>query len=147
MKKLLAQRGAPRADGRSASPEPVDISAGPSAKSSASTAQNLPPTMTRRQLLAFDGSRPTEPLLIAIDGKIFDVSSAKRHYAAGETYHSLLGHEAGWALVSGDLSEKALTEDNVSALRERLDTQQIADLEHWVAYFNKRYPQVSRLLE
>lgn len=147
MKKLLAQRGAPRADGRAAHPETVHISAAPSAEPKLTNSQKLPATMSREQLLAFDGREATQPMLLAVDGKIFDVSSAKRHYAAGETYHCLLGRDASWALVSGDLSDNALREHNVRALRERLDAQQIADLEHWAAFFANNYPHVSRLVE
>ncbi|KAI0558678.1 Cytochrome b5-like Heme/Steroid binding [Gracilaria domingensis] len=142
MRKLLANHGTPRADGRIARPATAELQL---TRGDAKVEQ-APKEMSREQLRRYDGRDASLPVLLAVDGQVFDVSSAKRHYGPGETYHCLIGRDASWALVSGDLSEKALR-DCDAHLKDRLDKKQLSDLKHWAEFFAKNYPRVSTLVD
>ncbi|TFY81480.1 hypothetical protein EWM64_g2541 [Hericium alpestre] len=49
---------------------------------------------SERQLASFDGSDPHRPLYIAIDGDVYDVSSNRRVYGPGGSYHIMAGKDA-----------------------------------------------------
>lgn len=61
------------------------------------------------QLKTYDGSDENKPILIAIDGVLYDVSSGSRFYDEGEVYHFLAGTDATEALEwvgTGIITEK-----------------------------------------
>lgn len=141
MKKLLDSKGYPRADGTVARPEPRG------SKSAHSDDRNRKVElrhMTTDQLAAHDGSNPSKPIYLSIAGKIFDVSSAKRHYGRGETYNCLTGRDATYAFVSGDLTDRGLNEATPADL-QNLTKDQRADIDKWVEFFVKTYPEVGIL--
>ncbi|CAN8068300.1 unnamed protein product [Agarophyton chilense] len=142
MRKLLANRGAPRADGRIARPATAESQL---SRPNGGTIQP-PEELSREELKQYNGRDVRLPVLLAVDGEVFDVSHAKRHYGPGETYHCLVGRDASWALVSGDLSEEALRECDLH-LQDRMDEAQRADLKHWRGFFSKNYKRVARLVD
>lgn len=141
MKKLLDSKGSPRADGTVARAEHIGNSVNEEIE------QHIPTemlSMTTVELSSFDGSDPTKPIYISLAGKIFDVSSAKRHYKKGETYNCLTGRDATYAFVSGDLTGEALDNSSKTDL-QHLTKDQEHDLNKWVSYFTETYPEVGSL--
>lgn len=73
-----------------------ESSAEPSAAASGSGKQDL----TDADLKAYDGSDPDKPLYLAIDGRIFDVSSGRHFYGPGGHYGHFAGRDASRAWVT-----------------------------------------------
>lgn len=42
----------------------------------------------------YNGTNPDLPILMAVDGKVYDVSSGERFYAPGKSYAYLAGKDA-----------------------------------------------------
>lgn len=61
-----------------------------------------PKQYTDADLRAYDGSDPdlTKPILLAINGTIYDVSAGRRHYGPGGSYHFFAGADASRAFVT-----------------------------------------------
>lgn len=144
MRKLIERKGYPRADGR------IARAASPQEKSS----ESLPPKqraqsnllrLTRRQLHAFRGryGEDITPIYISIAGRIFDVSSARRHYGFGETYNILSGTDASHALLTGSLSSN----NDVPFDMTQLSEEDRNTLDKWVTFFSKSYEQVGILVD
>ncbi|CAD6503758.1 BgTH12-05503 [Blumeria graminis f. sp. triticale] len=51
-------------------------------------------------LKAFNGTDPSKPILLAINGTIYDVSPGRRFYGPGGSYHFFSGRDASRAFVS-----------------------------------------------
>lgn len=145
MKKLLEAKGAPRADGRIARPEP-EQSGNPTHPAEAINPLLEPRRMTLEQLAQYGGEDQNKPIYLSIAGRIFDVSSASRHYRKGETYNCLTGKDATYAFVSGDLSDSGLQNSSTIDLKN-LENSQQEDLDKWVGFFAKTYPEVGELTD
>lgn len=61
--------------------------------------------LTTEELAAFDGTDPTRPIYLAINGTIYDVSSNARTYGPGGPYHFFAGTDASRAYVTGCFAE------------------------------------------
>lgn len=144
MKKLLDAKGSPRADGTIARPEPKTPTAATPLCADKEDTEKV--RLTSGQLEQFDGSDPNKPLYLSLAGKVFDVSSAKRHYRKGETYNCLTGRDATYAFVSGNLTESGLANAHRTDLMNLTKDQQ-ADLDKWVGFFAKTYPEVGVLVD
>lgn len=61
-----------------------------------------PKQYTDADLKAYDGSDPdpNKPILLAINGTIYDVSAGRRHYGPGGSYHFFAGADASRAFVT-----------------------------------------------
>jgi predicted heme/steroid binding protein len=73
-------------------------------------ATNTPPQtgpvyLTPTELLAYDGTDPTKPIYLAINGSIYDVSANARTYGPGGSYHYFAGCDAARAYVTGCFAE------------------------------------------
>ncbi|PHT98798.1 Membrane steroid-binding protein 2 [Capsicum chinense] len=55
--------------------------------------------MTKEELRAYNGSDSEKPLLMAIKGKIYDVSTSKMFYGPGGSYAMFAGRDASRALA------------------------------------------------
>uniref|UniRef100_A0A7S0ZDH5 Cytochrome b5 heme-binding domain-containing protein n=1 Tax=Timspurckia oligopyrenoides TaxID=708627 RepID=A0A7S0ZDH5_9RHOD len=155
-KKLLQQKGMPRADGTVAIESESDgKSLSYSDRKNVSKTESVAlteKTMTREELSQFDGSDVNKALLLSIKGRVYDVSSARKHYRKGETYNCLTGRDSTWAFVSGKLDLQDYSEitslesirDNSAAI-ESLSESQADDLNHWVEFFDSQYPFIATL--
>lgn len=73
-----------------------------------STSSGLP-TYTVALLSRYDGSHPELPVLLAMDGLVYDVSRGRNvYYAPGKPYHMLAGIDASALLhiAGGDIIAK-----------------------------------------
>ncbi|KAL3679169.1 hypothetical protein R1sor_022125 [Riccia sorocarpa] len=83
------------------------------------------------ELSKHDGSNADLPLLVAIRGKIYDVSSASDFYGPGKAYAVFAGKDATRALAK--MSTKA---EDVLPSVEGLTEKEIGVLDDWEKKFN-----------
>lgn len=67
--------------------------------------QRPPIYLTPTELATYDGTDPSKPLYLAINGTIYDVSSNRRTYGPGGSYHYFAGCDAARAYVTGCFAE------------------------------------------
>lgn len=67
--------------------------------------QNGPHQYTTAELRAYDGSDPEKPILLAINGTVYDVSAGSKHYGPGGAYHFFAGAHATRAFVTNCFKE------------------------------------------
>ncbi|KAK0613341.1 hypothetical protein B0T14DRAFT_436372 [Immersiella caudata] len=61
--------------------------------------------LTPEQLAQYDGTDPTKPIYLAINGTIYDVSSNPRTYGPGGSYQYFAGADASRSYVTGCFAE------------------------------------------
>ncbi|KAI1496408.1 putative heme binding protein [Biscogniauxia marginata] len=126
--------------------------------------------LTPEQLALYDGTDESQPVYLAINGTIYDVSANRRTYGPGGSYHALAGADASRSFVTGCFGEDRTadlrgveamylplddaeadaryTAAELAALRERelADARRKAhaSLLHWVKFFENspKYPRV-----
>lgn len=65
----------------------------PTSKPTITNSQALP-EFTVEDLKNYDGTDPSKPIYIGLDGYIYDVSSGRNYYASGAGYHFLAGKDS-----------------------------------------------------
>ncbi|KAF7864424.1 hypothetical protein EAF04_006558 [Stromatinia cepivora] len=66
---------------------------------------NGPPSLTDADLSQYDGTNPSLPIYLALNGTIYDVSAGRRHYGPGGSYHFFAGVDASRAFVTNCFQE------------------------------------------
>ncbi|XP_059852886.1 neuferricin isoform X2 [Delphinus delphis] len=85
--------------------------------------------------------RPGDPgLYLALLGRVYDVSSGRRHYEPGAHYSGFAGRDASRAFVTGDYSEGGLVDD-VSDL----SFSEMLTLQSWLSFYEKNYEFIGRV--
>ncbi|KAH7103015.1 cytochrome b5 [Auriculariales sp. MPI-PUGE-AT-0066] len=99
-------------------------------------------TFSEKQLKQFDGTDPTKPIYLALDGEVFDVSAGRHTYGPGGSYHHFAGVDHARAFVTGCFKEHK-THD-IRGFTE----SQIGSLNHWKDFFrtSKKYFKVGTIL-
>lgn len=99
-------------------------------------------SFTAPELLKFDGSDPSLPIYLAINGKVYDVSAGKSYYGPGGSYSFFSGKDAARAYITGCFKTH-LTHD----LRGLTDAE-IGSLKTWVDFYEKsdKYFMVGRVI-
>ncbi|GME25084.1 Cytochrome P450 [Neofusicoccum parvum] len=64
-----------------------------------------PVLLTDEQLAAYDGSDPSKPIYLALNGTIYDVTPGVHFYGPGGGYHFFAGRDAARAFVTGCFEE------------------------------------------
>lgn len=64
-----------------------------------------PVNLTPAELVKYDGTDPSLPIYLAVNGTIFDVSKGAHTYGPGGSYHAFAGHDATRAFVTGCFME------------------------------------------
>jgi predicted heme/steroid binding protein len=64
--------------------------------------------LTDTELLAYDGTDPTKPIYLALNGTIYDVSASPQTYGPGGSYHFFAGRDAARAFLTGCFVEDAV---------------------------------------
>lgn len=93
------------------------------------TMQNLP-TYTLEELHEF-GSNGEPTLLVAVLGRVFDVSSGSKFYGAQGPYAGFAGHDVTYALSTG-----CRTADCIETLPDELSDKQLVEAQRWLAFFH-----------
>ena len=129
--------------------------------------------MTLEELAAYDGTDPSKPIYLAINGTIYDVSKGARIYGPGGSYQYFAGCDASRAYVTGCFADdrtgdmrgvdemflplddpetdKHWTRDELARMRqeERREAKKKTHdaLKHWVDFFanSPKYPLIGKL--
>ena len=64
-----------------------------------------PVLLTDDQLALYNGTDPALPIYLALNGTIYDVSSARRTYGPGGSYHVFAGKDAARGFITGCFAE------------------------------------------
>ncbi|KAL3448677.1 cytochrome b5-like heme/steroid binding domain-containing protein [Aspergillus insuetus] len=134
-----------------------------------------PVLLNPAELSLHDGTNPSLPIYVAVNGTIFDVSANPGMYGPGGSYHFFAGRDATRAFVTGcfqeDLTDdltgveemfipidepeeleklssgerKKRREQDVRLARKRIEKQ----VNHWVGFFgnHKKYFEVGRVVK
>ncbi|KAL1598600.1 hypothetical protein SLS60_007740 [Paraconiothyrium brasiliense] len=62
---------------------------------------NHPVSLTDEELKAYDGTDPSKPIYLALNGTIYDVSISPATYGPGGSYHFFAGRDAARAFLTG----------------------------------------------
>eukprot|EP00049_Salpingoeca_infusionum_P010818 m.186611 g.186611 ORF g.186611 m.186611 type:complete len:138 (-) comp14758_c0_seq1:1305-1718(-) len=79
-------------------------------------------TFTAEQLAQYDGSDESKPILISVKGDVFDVTSGKKFYGPGSSYHILVGKDSSRAVALWSLDPKDMTHDLHGLTQADLDS-------------------------
>eukprot|EP00889_Picochlorum_renovo_P003613 jgi/Picre1/30643/NNA_006004.t1 len=90
------------------------------------------------ELAAYDGRDPSKPMLLAIRGVIFDVSSAKEFYGPTGAY-PFAGKECARALA-----KYSVEMDDLSDLLDDCSVSEMDALRSWEAQFHSKYKVVGQ---
>ncbi|CAK9322827.1 unnamed protein product [Citrullus colocynthis] len=97
--------------------------------------------LTEQQLRAYNGSDPNKPLLMAIKGQIYDVSSGRMFYGPGSPYSMFVGKDASRALALLSLKPEDINGD-----LEGLSEEELVILQDWEYKFMEKYVKVGELV-
>lgn len=98
--------------------------------------------LTLEQLAGFDGRDEAKPLLLAVRGRLYDVSAGKDFYGPGGAYHVFAGKECSRALATMQVKDSACNGN-----LEDLDEKQLKTLADWEARFSKKYGIVGEVIQ
>lgn len=99
---------------------------------------------TLEQIRQYDGlTGPDKRVLVAVNGKVFDVTKGKRYYGPGGPYAAFAGRDASRALAIFSVDAIKDDYDDLSDL----NTMQMESVREWELQFNERYEYVGRLLK
>ncbi|XP_061163961.1 membrane-associated progesterone receptor component 1-like [Saccostrea echinata] len=100
---------------------------------------------TLEQLREFDGKGPEGRILIAVNGKVFDVTRGKRFYGPGSPYGVFAGRDASRGLATFSLTEDVL-KDEFDDLSD-LTSMQMESVREWEMQFTEKYDYIGQLLK
>jgi len=108
----------------------------------------LPPLkkqdMTPAQLREYDGvKREDGRVLMAVLGKIFDVTKSKNFYGPGGPYSSFAGKDASRGLATFNVNLACEGYDDLSDLQK----SELDQVREWSEQFTEKYPIVGKLLK
>ncbi|RLN69100.1 hypothetical protein BBJ29_000701 [Phytophthora kernoviae] len=110
-----------------------------SEKEQAAEAEDLP-TYTLEQLSKYDGSEEDLPILLAVGGKVLDVTTGANFYAKGKAYNQFAGTACTRALALGSLKKEDINDDtadfNEKRLKELVETKE---------FYYEKYPIIGVL--
>lgn len=99
---------------------------------------------TLEELKPYNGVEK-EHILIAVNGKVFDVSRGKSFYGAGGPYNVFAGRDASRGLATFSMDESSL-KDEYDDLSD-LNTMQMESVQEWELQFLEKYVHVGKLLK
>jgi len=94
-------------------------------------------------LLKYNGDHESGRILVAVNGKVFDVTRGKRFYGPGGPYSSFAGHDASRALA---LFQTDMVKDEYDDLSD-LNSVQMDSVREWAEQLEEKYDFVGKLLK
>ena len=95
---------------------------------------------SREELSKYTGEKGGD-VYIAILGRVYDVTRGRKHYGPGGGYSFFSGRDGSRAFVSGDFTEKGLTDDVTG-----FTGAEVLSLEEWKDFYQKDYTYVGKLV-
>ncbi|KAG6580027.1 RxLR-like protein [Phytophthora cinnamomi] len=108
-------------------------------KEAAAEAEGLP-KYTLDQLRMYDGSDEEKPILLAVGGKVLDVTSGAKFYAKGKSYNQFAGTACTRALTLGSLKKEDISDDISD-----FDDKKMKELDETKEFYYEKYPIVGEL--
>ncbi|XP_041927264.1 neudesin [Alosa sapidissima] len=78
--------------------------------------------ITEEELENYNGSQDGQPIYMAINGVVFDVTTGKDFYAKGAPYNALVGKDSTRAVAKMSLDPEDLTHDTTGLTEEQLES-------------------------
>jgi len=107
----------------------------------------LPPLkkqdFTLQQLRAYDGTGEDGRVLVAVCGKVFDVTKGKRFYGPGGPYAGFAGRDASRGLATFSVEPVSDDWDDLSDLKP----SEMDQVKEWELQFSEKYALVGKLLK
>jgi len=100
---------------------------------------------TVEQLRKYDGTGENGRILIAVNGKVFDVSKMKKFYGPGAAYGIFAGKDASRGLATFKL-DKDSVKDDYDDLKD-LKPSELDEMREWQMQFQEKYDVVGKLLK
>ncbi|GAB4819871.1 hypothetical protein N2152v2_006917 [Parachlorella kessleri] len=97
--------------------------------------------ITLDELTKYDGRDPYRALLLAVRGKVYDVTEGRAFYGPGGGYHVFAGKEVARALGKMVISEAECTDK-----LEDLSEKELGTLKDWELKFEDKYKVVGQAL-
>ncbi|XP_037048721.1 membrane-associated progesterone receptor component 2-like isoform X2 [Bradysia coprophila] len=99
---------------------------------------------TVQELKEFDGNPPDGRILLAINGRVYDVTKGRRFYGPGGPYAAFGGRD-----VSRDLATLSVTNANMEGYDDLSDlsSKERDSVQEWELQFKKTYEYVGCLLK
>ncbi|KAG5682978.1 hypothetical protein PVAND_012292 [Polypedilum vanderplanki] len=99
---------------------------------------------TVAELKAYDGNQPDGRVLVAVNGKVYDVTKGKRFYGPGGPYAAFGGKDASRGLATFSVTANDNNEyDDLSDL----SPTEMDSVKEWEMQFKEKYDFVGRLLK
>uniref|UniRef100_A0A023F8C5 Putative steroid membrane receptor n=2 Tax=Triatoma infestans TaxID=30076 RepID=A0A023F8C5_TRIIF len=98
---------------------------------------------TLEELKEYDGTGPEGRVLVAVNGKVFDVTKGKRFYGPGGPYAAFGGRDASRGLATFSVTGGKEEYDDLSDL----NTVEMESVREWEMQFTERYEYVGKLLK
>ncbi|XP_060530516.1 membrane-associated progesterone receptor component 1 [Cylas formicarius] len=95
------------------------------------------------ELKKFDGTQEDGRVLVAVNGKVYDVTKGKKFYGPDGPYAAFAGRDASRGLATFNVSASGEGYDDLSDLT----TMEMDSVREWESQFNDKYEYVGRLLK
>ncbi|CDZ96923.1 cytochrome b5 [Phaffia rhodozyma] len=140
-KTIQAERERAAAEGKKETPS---IAKTTSMMSAPAVSLNAPLStpISPAELAKHDGNSPDGKIYVAIKGSVFDVSAKREMYGPGASYNVFAGKDGSKGLGMSSLKP----EDAVSDY-SGLGDKEMATLDQWYSFFEKRYNIVGKVAE
>jgi len=102
--------------------------------------QKNPKQFTKDELLAYNGTDPSKPLLLALKGRVIDVTSGFDFYGPGGPYGVFAGKDASKAFATMSIKEEDAHNDLTG-----IDENHLKVLDDWYNKLTGKYPTVGRV--
>lgn len=103
-------------------------------------------TFTPSTLAKYDGNKDPR-VLLAVKGKVFDVTNGKAFYGPGGPYENFAGHDASRGLAKNSFDPEMITPiDQPIDKLEDLDREEVQSLDQWYTHFENKYPVCGELV-
>uniref|UniRef100_L7M742 Putative steroid membrane receptor n=1 Tax=Rhipicephalus pulchellus TaxID=72859 RepID=L7M742_RHIPC len=107
----------------------------------------LPPMkkrdMTLEEIRKYDGTGEDGRVLVAVNGKVFDVTKGRHFYGPGGPYHAFAGYDASRGLATFSVERPKDGYDDLSDL----NPMEMESVREWEMQFTEKYHYVGRLLK
>jgi predicted heme/steroid binding protein len=100
---------------------------------------------TPEELAQYDGRDPSKPLLLAIMGRVYDVTKGYDKYGPGRSYHFFTGKDATRSFITGCFNDECFAKQPKGL--EGLSAKEIQTLKDWVAFYDTTYTYVGELVD